>query len=89
MACVTFRIPSISRANFVLMYFITFSASFILSKDPILKNVSVVPTNGLPIIGALIFSPIAPVPLAPGTKALYFLKLTFFLLYKAIYCFNF
>lgn len=68
--CVIFKTLSIARANLVLMYFNKFLASFSELKHPTLMNVSVEPTLGTPIIGAVRVSPNVPFPFPLGRKIL-------------------
>src|SRR5574344_2199044 len=63
LSCVTFRTPSITRANLLLMYFKQFLASSSFLKFPILIKDWVYPTRGSPTRGVDKTSPIAPEPL--------------------------
>lgn len=71
----TFNVPSNVLANLVFMYFIQALAFSIDVNCPIAIYEPVKPINGLPINGVERTSPIAPEPLASGTRTLYLLKI--------------
>lgn len=68
---VAFNVPNIHLANFDLTYLRHRSACWASVNLPMLRKVSVCPITGTPITGVLSTSPIAPVPLASGTRTLY------------------
>src|SRR5687767_7747529 len=68
---VTFKTPSIARANFDLRYVEQFCASDSVSNAPIVMNVPVTATAGSSTRAGASASPNAPDPLAFGRATLY------------------
>lgn len=67
---VSFKTPSNTLENLVLIYFKQASASAFVLKSPIEIKVWVWPTKGAPIKGVYKISPRAPLPFDSGIKTL-------------------